>query len=157
MYSHISFSPVFRYSFFLNENFILGAFIVDAVDYLDRSREIARKEIGQKIDILQTKLVLTADSLDPVFISMMFRYVDVALILQPSVGGAEFTSAKGSNSNNFSYGSNNFSYTVDVGNNTENGKTIKMILKHKLSPSGMEYKVVFSSITFKNERLLCAI
>lgn len=88
----------------------------------------------------------------------MYRYVDVTLLLQPisSVGGG-IDSMISKGSNNYTYGGNSFSYTKDDGSNTENTKYVKMILKHKSSPSGMDEKVLFSSIIFKNERLICII
>eukprot|EP00596_Hydrurales_sp_CCMP1899_P007879 CAMPEP_0119040838 /NCGR_PEP_ID=MMETSP1177-20130426/10879_1 /TAXON_ID=2985 /ORGANISM="Ochromonas sp, Strain CCMP1899" /LENGTH=46 /DNA_ID= /DNA_START= /DNA_END= /DNA_ORIENTATION= len=46
---------------------------------------------------------------------------------------------------------------MDGGNNTENMKNIKMVLKQKFSPPGLEDKVIVSSITLKNEQLVCAI
>jgi hypothetical protein len=117
------------------------------VDYLDKTTEI-----------IETKLVLVVDSLDAPFINMMFRYVDVTLLLQPTSsvgGGIDSMTSKGFN--NYTYGGNSFGYTKDDGSNTENTKNIQMVLKHKSSPSGMDEKVLFSSMMFKNERLVCAI
>jgi len=121
---------------------ILGAFLVDAVDYLDKATEIQ-----------QTKLLLVGDSLDASFISMMFRYVDVAILLQPIVVERDGMTSH----SNYIYGGNSFTYTMDGGNNTENMKNIKMVLKQKFSPPGLEDKVIVSSITLKNEQLVCAI
>jgi hypothetical protein len=123
----------------------LGAFLVDAVDYLDKATEIQ-----------QTKLVLVGDSLDASFISMMFRYVDVALLLHPIVAGRDGMTSKGSHSN-YAYGGNSFSYTIDGGNNTENMRNVKIVLKQKSSPPGLDDEVIVSSIVLKNEQLVCAI
>jgi hypothetical protein len=58
---------------------------------------------------------------------------------------------------NYIHGGNVFTYTLDGGNNTENMRNIKMVLKQKSSPPGLEGTMIVSRITLKNKQLVCAI
>lgn len=122
--------------------YILGAFISDAVDYLDKSKRLENqvKQDDQK-DAQPTKLIIIADCFDIPFLNMMFRYTDSALILRPINPNDHLSGISGISKNN--------------NNNNVNRDVMRMGIKHKFSLSGEENNCIFSNIKMVNGKLIC--
>lgn len=127
---------------------IVGAFIVDAVDYLDKEKDAdAASHAGTLQNSLKTKLIITSDCMDQSFMSSMLRYADNALVLCPAAEVPKSSMQMGimntgSTSNDFS--------RVDDGE-----RSMKMILKRKVNLNGIREEVIFSKIEMSDGKLLC--
>lgn len=126
----------------------VGAFIVDAVDYLDKEKDAdPASHAGTLQNSLKTKLIITSDCMDQSFMSSMLRYADNALVLCPSVEMPKSSMQigmmnNGSASSDFSRG--------DVGE-----RSIKMVVKRKVNLNGAREEVIFSKIRVSDGKLLC--
>ena len=122
---------------------IAGAFIVDAVDYLDKEKDAdSASHAGTLLNSLKTKLIITSDCMDQSFISSMLRYADNALVLCPA---AEVTKSS----------MNNGSTSSDFSRSDDGEKSIKMIVKRKVNLNGVREEVIFSKIRVSDCKLLC--
>lgn len=122
-----------------------GAFIVDAVDYLDKGKEAASTpQAGPLESSLKTKLIITSDCMDQSFMSSMLRYASNALVLHPATEMPKSLMQIG---------------TVNNGNTSSDGDdnegSIKMTLRRKVALNGVGDEVIFSRIKLTNGKLLC--
>ena len=122
-----------------------GAFIVDAVDYLDKEKEAASTpHAGPLQSSLKTKLIITSDCMDQAFMSSMLRYASNALVLHPLTEMPKSLMQIG---------------TVNNGNTSSDGDdnegSMKMTLRRKVAFSGVGDEVIFSRIKLTNGKLLC--
>jgi hypothetical protein len=102
-----------------------------------------KKDVGIDLKASSlTKLIMTTDCLDGSFINIMFRYIDTALIMRPIICVIEYQTSR-------------LTSQIEMANNNDIDKGVKMMVKHKFTPPGIEEKILFSSINFTNGRLLC--
>ena len=128
---------------------IVGAFIVDAVDYLDKEKDAdPASHAGTQQNSLKTKLIITSDCMDQSFMSSMLRYADNALVLCPAAEVPKSSMQIGMMNNNGST-SNDFSRGDD------GERSIKMTVQRKVSLNGIREEVIFSKIKVSDGKLLC--
>ena len=128
---------------------IVGAFIVDAVDYLDKEKDAdSASHAGTLQNSLKTKLIITSDCMDQSFMSSMLRYADNALVLYPAAEMPKSSMQIGM-MNNGSATSSDFSRGDD------GERSIKIIVKRKVNLSGAREEVIFSKIKMSDGKLLC--
>ena len=148
--------PPVRLKIILNYFHLLGAYIVDAIDFLDKAlasdAAIADVDGGESASATYSapqkiKLVITSDCFDLTFINLMLRYTSAALLIQP-ISGDEAISARGDGglSMNFSHAN---------AQNDHRRKGVKITVRSKLSTSRIEDKMLFSSVVFSSGQLVC--
>jgi hypothetical protein len=126
----------------------VGAFIVDAVDYLDKEKDAdPASHAGTLQNSLKTKLIITSDCMDQSFMSSMLRYADNALVLCPSVEMPKSSMQIGM--------MNNGSASSDFSRGDDGERSIKMVVKRKVNLNGAREEVIFSKIRVSDGKLLC--
>jgi hypothetical protein len=128
--------------------YIVGAFIVDAVDYLDKEKDAdSASQAGTLQNFLKTKLIITCDCMDQSFMSSMLRYADNALVLCPAAEVMKSSTQIGM--------MNNGSTSSDFSRGDDGEISIKMIVKRKENLNGVREEVIFSKIKMSDGKLLC--
>lgn len=134
---------------------LLGAYIVDAIDFLDKGIAVDTAEVtggdGASTSYRssqKTKLVITSDCLESSFINLMLRYAPTALLIQPILSDETLFNRRGSGVNN------TFSHP-DGHHNDHRKRGVRIAIRNKSYLSGMEDKILFSSIVISNGRLIC--
>lgn len=127
---------------------IAGAFIVDAVDYLDKEKDNDSASLaGNLQNSLKTRLIITSDCMDQSFMSSMLRYADDALVLCPAAEMPKSSMQIGM--------MNNSNTTSDFNRCDDGERSMKMIVKRKVNHKGVREEVIFSKIRFSDGKLLC--
>jgi hypothetical protein len=128
--------------------YIVGAFIVDAVDYLDKEKDADSASHAEPLQkSLKTKLIITSDCMDQSFMSSMLRYADNALVLCQAAEVPRSSMQMGMMNNGNT--SNDFS-RVDDGE-----RSMKMTVKRKVNLNGVREEVIFAKIKVSDGKLLC--
>ena len=122
----------------------LGAFIVDAADYLDKASASDAAAAGAPKQL--TKLIITSDCMDLQFINLMLRYTSYGMILKQNVS-TDGAPARGAN-----YAS---TFSPADAARSDVRKGARIVMRRKLNLSGMEDKTLFSSVTCTNDQILC--
>jgi hypothetical protein len=127
---------------------IVGAFIVDAVDYLDKEKDAdSASHAGTLQNSLKTKLIITSDCMDQSFMSSMLRYADYTLVLCPAAEVMKSSMQIGM--------MNNGSSSSDLSRVDDGERSMKMIVKRKVNLNGVREEIIFSKIKLSDGKLLC--